>query len=109
MSRRAITSLLADIDEVLTDRGRRDWLTLPELLDHLGESWNKNPAVTGRGIFRLNGKESFSHYAAWMTGQLYTYPAVSGALTEHKYQRRVGIRWNNDRGDVDVDTWGPRL
>lgn len=108
MSRRAITDLLADIDEVLAGRGRQEWLTICELMDELGESWNKNPAVTGRGIFRLNGKESFSHYAAWMRGNLYSYPDVASALEQHKYKQRIGVRWNNDRGEIDVTVWGSR-
>lgn len=108
MSRRAITDLLADIDEVLAGRGRKEWLTLPELMDELGESYNCNPAVTGRGLFRTNGKESFSHYAAKMQGRLFTYPDVAKALEQHKYPTRIGVRWNNDRGEIDVPVFGSR-
>lgn len=109
MSRRPIAELVADIDEVLTTvKYRQDWLTLPEVMEALTESYNTNPACTGAGLFRVNGKGSFSAYARRCRQKLYTYPDVSAALESYRYPSRIGVRWNNDRGDVEVLTWGPR-
>jgi hypothetical protein len=104
VSRRPIAELVDDIDEVLG----REWLTLPEVMERLTESWNNNPAVTGRGIFRLNGKESFSAYAHRCRSKLYTYQDVSSAMEAFKYPTRVGARWANGIGDVEVTVWGRR-